>query len=304
MDRKIIFTAIAAFALAGCEKFTEGTINYVDFPEHDPQISANFIVSDVATEVKAYISKSAGISDTAGPQVINDAIITVKDSQENILFNLTAEDFDGEFYTLPLSSPVEIPSGIISLEVDVPEFELATATTSMPISAQVEVEFQLAADTSSMWGFEYVRDLYKLDFVNNLDADEAYLIFVESKFLDEYTGEVSDWQPMWVESNMDARITDIWLNGGILVTDETVRNEVNGLQEIFFYTPNEDEYITIVERRIRIESLSDELKRFYVSLQEYEDGQYALFAEPDLIYSNVSTGFGCFGMYRYQIIEL
>ena len=50
--------------------------------------------------------------------------------------------------------------------------------------------------------------------------------------------------------------------------------------------------ISQLERRIRIESLSDELKRFYVSLQEYEDGQYALFAEPDLIYSNVSTDLG------------
>ena len=176
MDRKIIFTSIAAFALTGCQKFTEGTINYVDFPEHDPQISANFIISDVTTELKAYISKSAGISDTAGPQIIGDAIITIKDSQENILFNLTPEDFDGEFYTFPLSSPAEMPDGIISLEVDVPEFELATATTSMPISAQVEVDFQESADTSSMWGWEYVRDLYKLDFVNNIDTCSFELI--------------------------------------------------------------------------------------------------------------------------------
>ena len=268
MDRKIIFSAIAALAFVGCQKFTEGTINYVDFPEHSPQISANFIISDVATEVKAYISKSAGISDTTGPQVIGDAIITVKDSQEDIIFNLTGEDFDGELYTLPLSSPVDIPDGIISLEVDVPEFELATATTSMPISAQVEVDFQEAADTSSMWGWEYVRDIYKFDFVNNLDADEAYLIFVESKSLDEYTGEVSDWEPMWVETTLDSRTSDIWLNGGVLVSDETVRSEVNGMKDIFLYTINENDYSSILERRIRVESLSEDLKKFYISLQE------------------------------------
>ena len=80
MDRKIIFTAIAAFALAGCEKFTEGTINYVDFPEHDPQISATslFLMCNRGEGLHLKVSWDF---DTAGPQVINDAIITVKDSQ-------------------------------------------------------------------------------------------------------------------------------------------------------------------------------------------------------------------------------
>ena len=302
MDRKLFFTAFTFLALVSCEKFLDGTINYVEFPDHESQISANLIVSDVANEIKAYVSKTVSVTDSLGPQVIENAVISVKDAAGNTLYTLSNEDFFGEFYSLPLSEGLNIPEGDIHLEVDVPEYDIATATTRMPSGAIFELEFLEAADTSNMFGQEYVRDRYEFDFENNVNEDQSYLVFIEAKYQDKDTGEISDWESLWAESTLDSRMQ--YLYGGILLTDESVRSDPNGLNDIYLFTENKEEYITIVERRIRIESLSDELKKFYVSLQEYSDNQFSLFTEPDLIYSNVNTGFGCFGMYRYELIEL
>ena len=304
MYRKLIFSTIAFLTLISCEKFVEGTINYVEFPEHESQISANLIVSDVTTELKAFVSKTVSVTNTIGPMPIDNAVITLKDENGVVLYTLSTEDFDGEFYTLPMGEEINIPDGEIYLEVDVPDYDIANASTRMPAGAVFDVEYEEAIDTASMWGYEYIRDRYHFDFENNLEQNEAYLIFIEAVYLDKYSGELTDWTPMLAESNLDARILNLWMNYGILVSDESVRNDINGLNDIYIFTENKDEYYTIIDRRIRIESLSDELKKFYISLQEYEDNQYSLFAEPDLIYSNVSTGFGCFGMYRYELVDL
>ena len=303
MSRRITYIAIAFLTLVSCEKFREGTINYVDFPEHETSISTSLIVSDVATELHAYVSKTASISNVNGPQVVSNAVVSLKDNEGNVLYTMTNEDFDGEFYKVPFSGTENFPEGDLHLEVDVPDFELVTASTRMPSGTEFEFIFEESADTAMIWGWEYVRDSYEFDFENNLEEDDAFLIFFEGKVEDEFSGEIGDWEPLWAEGSIDSRITSIWIYGGILISDESVRDDPTGLHGINLFVIDED-YINVVEKRVRVESLSDELRRYYISLQEFEDNQGSIFAEPDLIYSNVSSGFGCFGMYKYEVFDL
>jgi len=303
MSSRILYIALLFLILVSCEKFLDGTINYVDFPEHETSISTSLIVSDVATELHAYVSKTVSISNVEAPQVISNAVVSLKDDDGNVLYTMTNEDFDGEFYKVPFSGTENFPEGNLHLDVDVPEFELVTASTKMPSGTELDFIYEESADTAMIWGWEYVRDRYEFDFENNLEEDDAFLIFFEGKVEDEYSGEIGDWEPLWVEGSIDSRITSIWIYGGILISDESVRNDPTGLHGINLFVANED-FVTVVEKRVRIESLSDELKKYYISLQEYEDNQGSWFTEPDLIYSNVSSGFGCFGMYKYEVFDL
>jgi len=46
------------------------------------------------------------------------------------------------------------------------------------------------------------------------------------------------------------------------------------------------------------------LARYYLSVDSYLSGGPDFFAEPSLMYSNVSSGFGCFGLSSQTIIEI
>ena len=59
-----------------------------------------------------------------------------------------------------------------------------------------------------------------------------------------------------------------------------------------------------VALRMRVVALRPELAKFYVSTGDYMSGGFDLFAEPSLIYSNVSSGFGCFGLSSQTVVEI
>ena len=57
--------------------------------------------------------------------------------------------------------------------------------------------------------------------------------------------------------------------------------------------------------RLELVALSPEMVLFYRRLDEIRNGEGGLFfSEPILAYSNVSSGYGCFGLYTSTAIDL
>lgn len=292
--------------LSSCEKFAEGVVHEVPFPEHTPRLSATLIVNDEDQELVAMVTSSASVLDSDGPQFVQDAIVTLTEDNGQILYSLTQEDFSDEAYKLLLDDVFGDHDGELTVTVDAPGFEQITATNTMPSKPQFDFLFELNGDTiNSPWGI-YVQDAFTLNFENNVGAAKHYLIHVDALFTDEFTGDTLEWTPDYLEARPDPRITNHRMTGGLIVSDESLASNENALSEINFSAKSWGEKTENppVSRRLRVVSLSPELANFYLTADAHLSGGPDFFAEPSLIYSNFSGGFGCFGLSSQTVIEI
>ncbi|MGY8918679.1 MAG: DUF4249 family protein, partial [Flavobacteriales bacterium] len=138
----------------------------------------------------------------------------------------------------------------------------------------------------------------------------TYLIHVDALYLDPYTLDTLGWKNVSLMTRNDTRISqrnttfDGFATGGLIISDETASSNSDGLSELMFLSESfiDQSEWSPVSLRLRVEALSPELAQYYVSTDSYLNGGFDLFAEPSLIYSNISSGFGCFGLSSETIV--
>jgi hypothetical protein len=295
---------IILLVISGCGKFSDGVVHEIAFPEHTPRLATTLIVNDEDEKLVAMISSSASVLDSLGPQIVQGAVITLSDESGAILYSLSQDEFNGSHYILNLDNNFVTTSGTITLTVDAPEFDEVTATTSMPSKPQFDLHYEYQGDTLiNTWGVS-TRDVYTLDFENNFGISKKYLIHVDALFMDAYTGDTLEWMTQDLRTGPDPRITHHRMSDGIIVMDESSSSDEEAMSEIKFSTKSYEvgEKWAPISIRVRVESLSEELANFYLSVDSHLSGRPDFFAEPSLIYSNVSSGFGCFGLASEVVI--
>ena len=300
---------LLALTITSCEKFTEGVVQEIPFPDHIPVLTATLIVNDQDDKIFAQISSSASVLDTEGPQPVQGAVVTLTDEAGQTLYALSESDFDDSVYILDLASPFGTTTGMTTLTVDAPGFEQITATNTMPSKPLFDVSYEYQGDsTSSPWGGPSIQDVYTIDFDNNLGVNKNYLIHIDGLYLDIDTG-TQEWLAMRFQTRTDPRITrltNLDESSVIMVSDESSSSAVSALHDVQILTKStpEDSEWAPISTRVRVESLSAELASYYLSVDSYLSGGPDFFAEPSLMYSNVSSGFGCFGLSSQTIIEI
>ena len=304
----LIQILIIVLTISSCEKFTEGVIREIPFPEHTPRLTATLIVNDQDNKIFAQVSSSASVLDSEGPQSVEGAVITLTDASGQTLYSLTESDFYYDSYILNLDNTFGSPSGLTTLTVDAPGFDQATATNTMPSKPIFDLTYEYQGDSSSSpWGGPSFQDVYTFDFGNNLGIHKNYLIHIDARFINEETGDTLEWETLhldWFRTREDPRITRLSIqnrSSGAMVTDESSSSSAAALSNIKVLTKSNGSPIS---KRVRVESLSPELAKFYLSLDSYLSSADDFFAEPSLIYSNVSSGFGCFGLSSETIVEI
>ena len=300
---------LLALTITSCEKFTKGVVQEIPFPDHIPVLTATLIVNDQDDKIFAQISSSASVLDTEGPQPVQGAVVTLTDEAGQTLYALSESDFDDSVYILDLASPFGTTTGMTTLTVDAPGFEQITATNTMPSKPLFDVSYEYQGDsTSSPWGGPSIQDVYTIDFDNNLGVNKNYLIHIDGLYLDVDTG-TQEWLAMRFQTRTDPRITRLTSldeSSVIMVSDESSSSAVSALHDVQILTKStpEDSKWAPISTRVRVESLSAELASYYLSVDSYLSGGPDFFAEPSLMYSNVSSGFGCFGLSSQTIIEI
>lgn len=305
--KKLAYIIIAALALTSCDKLIDGVVHTVEFPEHTPKISATFIASDADSVLYVMLSSSAAVLDPAGPKMLEGAVVTLEDSEGTVLHSLSSANFIDSLYVLDLGTQLGTLEGEMTLRASAPEFEDVEASTTMPSEFVATIEYIPFADTMpTPWGIEIVNDRITIDLPNSTDKHECYVVTIEEKYYDEFAGEETDWNLAWVQTRPDTRIEEHWTIDGVLISDETVPNNSNGLDQLLLYTENYSDIEGGRQKtkvRIRIQSVSDELERFYRSVELWQNNEFSFFSEPMLMYSNVSSGFGCFGLATESVYE-
>lgn len=297
----LLLAFLLVLTITSCEKFEEGVIQEIPFPDHIPELTATLIVNDQDDKIFAQISSSASVLDTEGPQPVQGAVVTLTDEAGQTLYALSESDFDDSVYILDLASTFGTTTGMTTLTVDAPGFEQITATNTMPSKPLFDVNYEYQGDsTSSPWEGPSIQDVYTIDFDNNLGVKKNYLIHIDALYQDIDTGN-QEWLAMRFQTRTDPRITRLTSldeSSVIMVSDESSSSAVSALHDVQILTKStpEDSKWAPISTRVRVESLSPELASYYLSVDSYLSGGPDFFAEPSLLYSNVSSGFGCFGL--------
>ena len=297
----LLLAFLLALTITSCEKFEEGVIQEIPFPDHTPELTATLIVNDQDDKIFAQISSSASVLDTEGPQPVQGAVVTLTDEAGQTLYALSESDFYDSVYILDLASTFGTTTGMTTLTVDAPGFEQITATNTMPSKPLFDVTYEYQGDsTSSPWDGPSIQDVYTIDFDNNLGVKKNYLIHIDALYQDIDTGN-QEWLAMRFQTRTDPRITRLTSldeSSVIMVSDESSSSAVSALHDVQILTKStpEDSEWAPISTRVRVESLSPELASYYLSVDSYLSGGPDFFAEPSLLYSNVSSGFGCFGL--------
>ena len=306
---KNIFTQIlvvfALITIVSCSKFADGVVHVVAFPDHTPRLAVTVISGDNDTTLIAQVTSTASVLDADGPQPVQGAVITLKLGEDAILYSMVEEDYTDFLYKLNLDETFGHYQGTMTLNVDAPGFDPVTATTEMPAKPEVEFTYVSQSDTlSTPWTGEIIQDSFTLNLVNNPDVDDTYLIYVDALYLDPYTLDTIGWKNVSLMTRNDPRISQHNTSGGLIISDETASSNSDGLSELMFLSESfiDQSKWSPVSLRLRVEALSPELAKYYASTDSYLNGGFDFFAEPSLIYSNISSGFGCFGLSSQTIV--
>jgi len=297
----LLLVFLLALTITSCEKFTEGVVQEIPFPDHIPVLTATLIVNDQDDKIFAQISSSASVIDAEGPQPVQGAVVTLTDEAGQTLYALSESDFFDPIYILDFENTFGMTSGLTTLTVDAPGFDQITATNTMPSKPMFDVNYEYQGDsTSSPWGGPSIQDVYTINFDNNLGVKKNYLIHIDALYQDIDTGN-EEWMAMRFQTRPDPRITRLTSqdeSSVIMVSDESSSSAVSALHDVQILTKSTPEASkwAPISTRVRVESLSPELASYYLSVDSYLSGGPDFFAEPSLLYSNVSSGFGCFGL--------
>lgn len=303
----LLIALLAAISFVSCDRFAEGVVHEVAFPEHTPRLAVTLIAGDSDNQLVAQVTSTASVLDSAGPQPVFGAVISLSLSEDALLYTLGEEDFSDYAYKLNLDNAFGHFDGTMTLKVDAPGFDPVTATNTMPPTPEVALTYEHQGDTTnSPWNGDIIQDVYTLDLVNHADVDDSYLIYVDALFIDAVTLDTLGWEQVRLRAKNDQRIEEEPLTGGLIVSDKNTTGWSDGLADITFFSksfPVGKEW-SPVDLRLRVHALSPELANFYESTGDYLFGGLDLFAEPSLMYSNISSGFGCFGLSSQTIVEI
>ena len=318
--KQFLFLLALILGTTGCDKLSEGVVRDIAFPEHDPQIAVTFMARPIADTLVARAHSSAGILDSIGSKRIKEAVYTLEHVAGNsITWGSEADWVQNLGHVL---TDVELEDGNWTLTVEAPEFEMVTAAQVMPpridstgsyayaYTAIVEDEF-LEKDES-----EYAYVSRTIDFTLTLpdrsDAEDYFLVRAQKSFnWDDFDEEEEVEYGGYVVLNPrvedDPRI--VWNQPcrGYLIQDIDAVEALNNLPfELYQEAWGPDlEAISAEPIVLEVCAITAEMAQYYERLDLINNPSGGpLFTEPVLAYSNVSSGYGCFGLYTSSTLIL
>ena len=284
--KKILLLLATTTTLFSCERFAESVARDIDMPPHNPQIAGSLFIDSRDSMLSATVSGTRGLFDTTKTGILKDAELTLlKDGMPLHEWN-TLSIY--ETYDKDLGDRIGILEGEITFEVSHPDYETVHAVQRFPQKADFTAEVEYGATT---W-FDETSDALTVDFSDIAGENQHYLISVDRHYRNTLSGQdTSEYYPLWLETtNQNAQPIN---EGGFLLSEEGVDRNL----KIRFATGvNSFDYLFLVEYRITVKTLTDELYQFYKSYQALENAQGNPFAEPVILYSNMSNDVGCFGL--------
>ena len=309
--------ACLALLFSGCERLGNGVVQEIDFPTHTPQLAVTLISRSATDTLVARAHTSAGILDTTGSKRLKNALFTLThEDGASYAWGGQTDWVNGISHVL---SDVQLEAGLWTLQCEEDEFETATATQLVPpqIDSLGDYAYSIVANLNEIEVEEYSDGDITKYFVNrnwSLELDlpdraaNRDFFVLKPQPLDEESAEDFWENGTWISSEIedDTRISYNSLAGGLMIEDVSDGNSLNALRfEVNQFVSGDDLELLLAPIPLELAALSPELAEYYRTLELIANPSGGpLFTEPLLAYSNVSSGFGCFGLYTSCVISL
>lgn len=305
----------------GCERLSQGVVQEIEFPEHEPRLAVSMLCNWDADTLVARAQSSAGILDADGSQKQKETLFTLSQSNgASYTWGGTTDWQDGIGHVFENPG---LEEGEWTLTAEAPGFESASGIQTTPpridtISGapyHVSFEFTPLEPEVDEWPEEdkiFVRQIIEIELTlpTRENAQDFFIlqptIDIDALSTEEYEYEYA---AIWVnrEFDEDPRVERLRLFEGLLVQEvagsiglESITFEL----EVEYYGQTLEDYEAL-SKSLQVVAVTPEMAAYYVSLGNIRnpDG-FALFSEPLLAYTNMSSGYGCFGVYRSIALPL
>lgn len=257
---------------------------------------------------KVNLSHSLSIGETGQTGPITDAIVRIKDSQDQTLAIL---DHAGEGIYTSSIRPLHSTSYTVEAE--------ASGYTMVSASDQAPTPFNIALEDTSL-NFFLGEEVVDVDLrIDDPAGQENYyviecqtVLFDSAGYLDEFpsygisldpnndNGDLGDQNTSYVR----IYFTDQNFNG------QSYSTTVSFFSGILSWLNEADPFngevpLVKIDFEVRVRSVSKDLYLYLKSLDKYENYSYdPTFSQPVQVFSNVKDGFGVFGGYQESLLTV
>ena len=300
--KRLFFLLSIPLVYISCEKVIpfDGDVN-------TPKLVINSVFESDST-FKVHVSSSRSVIDTASFNNIDDAIVSIKDDNENIIETLN--HIENGFYkgqTFPQENQTYI------LEVNHPDYADITASDSLPSPITIN-----SVDTSTIIDpINGNRLQISMNFDDPENTQNYYLI--ETYSVNEYLLiKNSD----TIEYELDTTkqfmvLTDeVFQNGGSPWREQGLFNDLlfNGQNKTLeleipndSWSGSEDGYdwsYQTLTLRLYLHNITLSYYYYRTSLELFQNASGNPFAQPVQVYSNIENGFGVFAGSQISFFDL
>tara|TARA_Y100000385_G_scaffold205270_1_gene212651 strand:- start:267 stop:1184 length:918 start_codon:yes stop_codon:yes gene_type:complete len=294
--KKLFFIILISLIYISCEKIIpfEADITI-------PKLVINSIFESDSS-FKVHVSSSRSVIDTASFKNIEDAVVSIKNENGNIIETLS--HFQNGFY-VGQKKPVE--NQIYFLEVEHPNYANINASDSLPNPIniigvdtstildpindenrlQISLNFIDPAASQNFYLIEsyIVREILNIEdqdtLVDKLDTTKQTMVLTDVVFQNNGFKSIDD----------QGLFTDLLFNGqnkALEIELEDFEKDIYIDKDGYFYS-NKTLSITL-----HLQNISKSYYYYRTSLELYKDASGNPFAQPVQVFSNVNNGFGIF----------
>jgi hypothetical protein len=281
----LLFTA--AVFLTSCDNLVNGVVRDIDLPPHESQLAASLFLDSRDSAISAIVSSSKGIYDTGQSKSVKDAecILNVGSTT----YNWSTMD-QYENYTELLPDRFGAPTDSLIFTVNHSDYISVSATQVFPSAPQVSVELNYGA--TQLYG--EISDELIITLKDIPGVNQHYIVSIDVHFRTALSGQdTSEYYNLYWETEYP-NSTPLWGQGSALLLSE------DGLDRNIKFSAatgiNPIDFAMLHEYRVKVSALSEEMYLFYKSYAAYENANGNPFAEPVVLYSNMSNNMGCFGV--------
>ena len=277
----------AAVFLTSCDNLVNGVVRDINLPPHESQLAASLFLDSRDSAISAIVSSSKGIYDTGQSKSVKDAECVL--NVGSTIYNWSTMD-QYERYTELLPDRFGAPTDTLLFTVNHPDFTSVSATQVFPSAPQVSVELNYGA--TQLYG--EISDELIITLKDIPGVNQHYIVSIDVHFRTALSGQdTSEYYNLYWETEYP-NSTPLWGQGSALLLSE------DGLDRNIKFSAatgiNPIDFAMLHEYRVKVSALSEEMYLFYKSYAAYENANGNPFAEPVVLYSNMSNNMGCFGV--------
>ncbi|MDC1028812.1 DUF4249 family protein [Schleiferiaceae bacterium] len=277
----------AALLLSSCDNLVNGVVRDIDLPPHESQLAASLFLDSRDSNISAIVSSSKGIYDTGQSKSVFNAQCVLNVGTTN--YNWSTMD-QYERYTELLPDRFGAPTDSLVFTVNHPDFTSVSATQVFPSAPQVTLELNYGA--TQLYG--EISDELVITLKDIPDVNQHYIVSIDVHFRTALSGQdTSQYYNLYWETEYP-NSTPLWGQESALLLSE------DGLDRNIKFSAatgiNPIDFAMLHEYRVKVSALSEEMYLFYKSYSAYENANGNPFAEPVVLYSNMSNNMGCFGV--------